>query len=718
VPSYFPIQPAFNSGEWTGRMHGRVDLPGYARALSRCENWEPFAQGSLRMRCGTEDIAALNDPRDRLIRFRTVNGQDYVLVLRDRKLNIYLITGAGAVAQPAEPENQLIVNGDFAIENGSSWATTGSVVFTGGVAGNATLHTSFVIGPATIAQPVYLPHVSDIRVRVSVGGLTAEVGDFVSVRVGTTPGGLDIVNHTITDSGAVDVTALAAPAGDLYLTIIGSSGGDARAITIDDVLFEIEGVLPPPSADVPTPWIADIVKEVQYDCETGADRVVFVHATKRPWYLKNVNGTWTFGTVPFLDIPEGWGGDNWPATIQFDDGRAYYAGEPAKRNRILVSAAGALENFKLASGSGGAVLPSDALDVKAATKGAFRWLCGGRAMLAGTDLSEQSIFGSGGPVMAGDLQVRNEVAFGSAAIQPVAIGQHVLYVTANRKQVRALGYDFASEGWGSEDVSFVFEHILAEGVKELHVALTPSPLIIAVLDSGKLAACTFNPTEKVLAWWRVTFPGGLVRSAAVSQGDAGPYLWLAMQRGAAMRLERLPLAENAGSSYLDAAVSGFAGVGVNGIGIIVPVHLRGKTIRVLVDGALMGTWENAPASIDVSDDLGLLNHPYVVGLPYAATGKTLPPEGGNPGGSAQGMKVHRTEIVARLNNSARPKLNGKRAGEGRPFSTAADTVEALVSGDYGVTHVDSDSGAVTIEQDLPFRTEVCALFGKTHLSKG
>ncbi len=107
----------------------------------------------------------------------------------------------------------------------------------------------------------------------------------------------------------------------------------------------------------------------------------------------------------------------------------------------------------------------------------------------------------------------------------------------------------------------------------------------------------------------------------------------------------------------------------------------------------------------------------VVGLPYTAKAVTLPPEGGNPRGTAQGAKRRRMRIVLRLNDSALPLINGKRPPDRTP-ATPQDTVEPRVTGDVEVRDLGWDGdGTVTIEQDLPFRTEVLAIFGTEQVNQ-
>jgi hypothetical protein len=67
-----------------------------------------------------------------------------------------------------------------------------------------------------------------------------------------------------------------------------------------------------------------------------------------------------------------------------------------------------------------------------------------------------------------------------------------------------------------------------------------------------------------------------------------------------------------------------------------------------------------------------------------------------------------------LNDSALPLLNGVRAADRTP-STAMDTVEGRKTGRVWVSNAGGwdDDGSVTIEQDLPLRTEILAVFATT-----
>jgi hypothetical protein len=109
---------------------------------------------------------------------------------------------------------------------------------------------------------------------------------------------------------------------------------------------------------------------------------------------------------------------------------------------------------------------------------------------------------------------------------------------------------------------------------------------------------------------------------------------------------------------------------------------------------------------------------FYAGLRFTARSVTLPLEGGNPQGTSQGLSVHYSEIAVRLSNSARPLINGERAAGNKPFGNDLDTLEELLTKDVRVAGSEvSEGGQITIEQDEPYRTEICGLFGQAEVSR-
>jgi hypothetical protein len=92
---------------------------------------------------------------------------------------------------------------------------------------------------------------------------------------------------------------------------------------------------------------------------------------------------------------------------------------------------------------------------------------------------------------------------------------------------------------------------------------------------------------------------------------------------------------------------------------------------------------------------------------------TLPREGGSPRGTAQGAKRRNVRVRLRLNDSAIPLVNGARAAPTRSANTPMGTPEPGTTGDVEVACLGWGDGSITIEQDLPLRTEVLAVFANT-----
>jgi hypothetical protein len=335
---------------------------------------------------------------------------------------------------------------------------------------------------------------------------------------------------------------------------------------------------------------------------------------------------------------------------------------------------------------------------------------GQRVMLVGSEAAEHAMTSASGLIKTSDIDIQDASGFGSAPLQARHIGDQVLFVTSDRRKVRALDYSWEKQAWYSKAITWVAEHLIDSDITELHFARTPDPLIIAVLASGELRVCTYDRGEGVAAWWRIT-TAGTVHSAAVARTADGDELWLSVTRNGAVRVERIPLHET-GVCYLDSAVTGLVAEAatITGLG-----HLEGLTVRIIIDGALYPDQVVTAGAVTVDPELAGLT--YVIGLAYTAKLIQLKLEGGVATGSSASAKRRRTKVRLRLNNSALPLVNGKRASERAP-ADPMNTGTDLVTGDVDCIVLGWDEdGALTIEQDLPFRTEILAVFGSAQANE-
>jgi hypothetical protein len=705
-------QTRFN-GELSPRLHGRWDTELYRGGLARCENWQVLPQGPIRRRGGTSKRAALDGAVTREIPFRFSGGQDYVLVLGDKSCRLY--SGAGAdLGQPGG----------------------GTVPVQGPELVPAPAAPPWQIIATATTDPTY-PKVDSYwnrwflkrgaKVRVSFAA--AETGAHTLVlSVGSSGyafsapcrfwgGALDVgvtLNYA-TPSYTAEVQLVAGTVYqlELYLEqgtqVAQSASGSLRANAT--------------AAPMASPWSALEVGKVQYVEEPAANRVILVHPKHPPQVLtRKADNDWTLLPVVFDTAPTEWKAGNYPAAVDIHQSRLWLGGTPDQPNAFWASRVGLLFDFRrYTETDGGAstphagppsdtrkITPECALTQKVATKGSIRWLQGRQAMLVGTDIGAYSITAQRGAIAPDDMHIVQQSGFGAAAIQAIDIGDAVLYVSADRRKVRALSYSNDANAWIAKDLTFTAEHLTRGLVKEVHFAREPDPTILVLLQTGQLVACTYDPAEQVQAWWRFT-TAGVVRSGAVCDGPDGSLVFLAAERGAGTFLEVSAMNELAeGRVYCDSALTVALPAGqteVSGLD-----HLEGLgPVNVIVDGAELEEdqeVEDGTVTLTEARERDVL---VTVGLPYVATAKTLKPVTSR---GAQRSVARWVKLFLRLFDSALPEVDGHAIEVDRSPQTELDVPEPLFTGDAGPGDTEYEGGAqAEIVSRLPLRTEVLALHG-------
>ena len=745
------MQDNFTGGELSKRLRGRIMTELYKKGLDFDENWQIMPQGGLLMRDGTEDqnLAFPGANKIRYVEMRMADEQDYVIVLLDGKLRLYNVDAA---AEEIVMQRDIAINGSFDstyLDSGGARQATDwtkryippsgytaepspSVVAVGSVhliadtldySQQMRQKVTNATGGAKNAK-VYVKIKQINGGVVPSGAHVGEVSNVIRVLVETGDGSGMIVrqDYDHVTNGSTDVTfevSFVAPAGDFYVNVyiapkyplsdgVITSSTDATITQVSCALIDATGT------EVDTPWSEDQLESVQYAAEPAADRIVFVHGNKPSWTLwYDSLGFWGWQEVAFISKPGEWHDDNWPSTVEIHDGRLYLGATPRQRNRVWASRVGSLFDFTLESTIDGTsiVLPSDALGYKLATKGVIRWMQSRRIVLAGTDLGELSITGSQKVIKPDDIHVEPESEFGSAAIQALAAGNQALYVSPDRRKVRAIAFTSDSEGWDTKDLTFISEHITKGLIKELHHAKHPESLILGLLEDGMFAVCTYDPAEQVLAWWRLRIAGPAVEvlTAAVSSGPSGTFLFLAVRRNAGtIRFERLRLSDSDRPVTLDARVART----VAGDGSITNLtHLNGIPVRVAYadeNTMLPDLFTPVGGSINIGADYAGKN--VIVGIPVRPKAVLLPKP-------TLFGKVRSTKVGVILNESALPIVNGKRQWDRKP-GTAMDSAEGPYSGKFVCGNLGSDDeGKIIIEQDLPFRTEILAVYDATQASE-
>jgi hypothetical protein len=676
-------QTSFAGGELSKRLHGRIEAPLYGSGLDLCENFKPTPQGSLLGRGGSYfmDSAPAGATRARFIEFRSASQDDYLLVLTNLRLRIYSILGqaggGGELGVVAGPWDALDSDGAAyaSASGGSGSVQSGEYLDTeiqppryrtlvGSVSRTLTLE-----NPGTLLLSFYVD-ASAFSVKLTGGAGVTYLSNGMS--------GLGQRSYEI-------------PLPSGVFTLKFTSTSTSAKGQFSGLAYSVGGIV---ETDKDTPWNDDALWDVQFVPDTSIDRVLFAHP-KYPPQMLTLAG-WAFAEIPLVSAPVEWGQNGaYPGVLEIFSGRLWFA----MGRRVWASKSGDLFDF----GKSDPTVTSDRIDVKVATKGKITWLQSQKVLLIGTDLGEHSVLSASGVVSSLDIDVAPESAFGSAPMQALHVGNQVLWVTRDRKHIRALSFSRDVDGWVSQALTFVAEHLTRDGIKELHFAKSPDPVLFVLLQTGELRACTYDRSQEVIAWWRLSF-GGTIETIAVSEGAGGSDLWIAVRRFGGLYIERNPQYEDT-AVYLDSAVTAV----VPASGVLSGLdHLEGALVRVVVAGAVEGediVVAGGQVALDVATSPELVGLNSVVGLPFRSKAVTLPREGGR--------KRRNVRAVLRLNDSAIPLVDGVRAAPTRSPATPMGSVEPGVSADIECTLLGWGDGSITIEQDLPLRTEILALFANT-----
>jgi hypothetical protein len=350
----------------------------------------------------------------------------------------------------------------------------------------------------------------------------------------------------------------------------------------------------------------------------------------------------------------------YPNATAFYEQRLMLAGSPSDPTVIWGSVSGAYEDFTDGSDD------DDALVYRAAAGSAdvMRWMMGGRLLTVGSSQGEFAVAASNRneALTPSNVKCTLQTTFGTSKVPPLRIGQTVIYpqrsgATGNDAlKIREFAYSFDKDAFDSTDITVFSPHITGSGVVRLAYQTEPDSLIWALRSDGKLACCTYERTQEVVAWHRHVIGGTntAVKMIGVIPGSDGDELWLSVERtidGATHRYievlnpvfnEDLDVKEDA--KLLDSSLTYEGGSTTMLTGLW---HLRGQAVKVLNNGAV----ETATVDSVGQVTLARATTKATVGLAYTAILETEDIEAGAQAGVAQSRVKRISQAYLRLRES-------------------------------------------------------------------
>jgi hypothetical protein len=445
---------------------------------------------------------------------------------------------------------------------------------------------------------------------------------------------------------------------------------------------------------------------------------------------------------------------NYPAVVTFHQDRLLFAGCPNTPQRLDASVSSQYSTFSPSAVLDGTVtdscaygfaLNSDAVD-------AIRWLeSDSHGILVGTSGSEWLLnAGSlGNAITPTSIVAKQSTKYGSAIQASLRVGLETLFLQIGGRRLRALKYDFYTDGFIGPDISVLSEHLTVGGFVQYALQRTPQQIIWLVRADGTLVSISYDRDQDEQGWVLHQMGGDpattkVLSVAVIPTPDASrEEVWLAVQRtingSVSVTVERMSKLWEIGdavsytvngvtetkfvpanTTYLDCAARTVFGSPVTTVTGL--TWLEGQTVSVLADSATHPDCVVTGGAITLQRSALDVN----VGLNYTSRAQSMQIEAGGGDGPAQGKikRIHR--IIMRLFDTLGLQTTAGNAGapvNDIPFRDSSDLMDApppLFTGDIQITwdgSYDRD-GYVIWEQTQPLPSNVSAVIAQLETQDG
>ncbi len=508
-----PIQPSFARGEISPRLWSRVDLTFYRLGLETCENFIVLPHGGATRLPGTRFVAEVKDSAGpaRLLPFAFSTEQTYVIEAGPRSFRLFKDRGVVFVDQT----DAALVNGGFDADL-SGW-TASAVTWEAGGA-------RFAAG-GTLTQAVT---VTDPAVEHVLGfDIAGTPGDGIDLRVGTTPGGAEILGDTTCRAGFHCRQFTPGAGNSVFHVQFRHKTGTPR---LDRAAF-----LSAAPVEIASPYDAAVLFEIHHT--QSADAMYLAAGTVRPHRLSRLgHASWSLEAIAFTGTPPEWTDGNWPRRVGFFEDRLCWAAPASDPQTIWLSSTDALETLTLPAN------PTDAdamkFTISAGQVNAIQWLAEDQQLQMGTTGATRTLSGAGldAPLTPNSVKGKRHTTFGAAPIQPVQTGEVTIYLGRFRRRLREFVFSFERDRYVSPDLTLLSQHITAGGVTDMAYAQDPDSVIWLARADGQLLGLTYERDQEVAAWHRHTIAGGAadpwgaVESLTAIPGADREELWLVVRR--------------------------------------------------------------------------------------------------------------------------------------------------------------------------------------------
>lgn len=655
-------QPAFTAGVLSPALHARVDLAKFATGLKQGRNIFIHAHGGASNRPGLQFINEVNDStrKARLIPFQFNTSQSYILELGHNTMRVYrnggLVLSGGLPYEIATPWGQNLVEQIvFAQEADVMYLVTTS---TAPRKLSRLADDNWTLTTVTFAPQVAAPGAPTVTKPGDTNGQPGYVATVYRYKVAAVS---DTTGEESLPSPSGQVTNDLSIAGGINRVAWSAVAGAGRYI----VYKEDNGVYG---------YIGG-TSGLQFDDENIAPDLADTPQTARNPF--NAAG-------------------NYPRCVSFVEQRLVFASTSTDPQAVWMSQSANYENF-------GYSQPSKASDavtfrIKARQVNEIRSILSVKAMMLLTSAAEWLVSGGSqsDAISPSAIKIDNQGYRGSSNVQPIVVGNTILFSQARGGVVRDFSYEFANDAYTGKDLTILARHFFEnKNIKAWDYAQAPHSVVWVVLDDGTMVSLTYMREHEVWAWTSHDSAGGIFEDVAViAEGNEDvPYFLVRRNIGGVWKryIERLHTRVTTDVSdafFVDSGLtySGAPATVISGLG-----HLEGKPVVALADGNVVRGLTVTGGAVTLQNAASKVH----VGLSYEALMQTLGLDLGQVQGlgTVQGRMKSVAEVTLRVENTRGifvgpydDTRDGKHLVEYRQRSTEAwNEAIRLYTGDIRIT---------------------------------
>lgn len=692
-------QPSFTAGELSPALGARVDLTKYQSGLRTALNVFVHPHGGVSNRAGLQFIHEIKDSskQARLIRFQFNTEQTYILEFGDKYIRIFRDGG-------------LVLSGFAPYEVATAYTATQvqDLVF------------------VQEADVLYLCHVNH-PVR-KLGRLADNNWTLTTVQF------KPLINP---------------PAGTPVVTKPGDTAGKSGYVAttyrycVSAVADSGEESLPSNAgATVNDLAIQGGINRVTWAAVSGAARYIVYRDDNGIFgYVGGTTGL-SFDdeniTPDLSDTPQSGrnpfnAAGNYPRCVTFIEQRLAFASTQNDPQAVWLSQSANYENFGVSSPA----KASDAVTfrIRARQVNEIRSMISVRGLLLLTSGSEWIVTGgsTSDAISPSAIKLDNQGYRGAAKVQPIVVGNTVLFAQRLGGVVRDFSYDYTQDSYVGKDLTILARHLFkGREIAAWDYAQAPDSVVWVVLDDGALVSLTYMKEQDVWAWTRhESGPGNdaFFEDVTVIEEDGEDVPYFIVRRtinGAQKRyIERLhsrAFEDVQDAFFVDCGLtySGPPATTLSGLS-----HLEGQSLVALADGNVVRNLTVTGGSVRLQNAASKIH----IGLPVTAAIETLDLDVGQVQGlgTVQGRSKSISEVTFRVENT-RGIFTGPQDGS-RDDGTLVEYKQrrnenwneaiSLYTGDLTITpHWDwSTSGAMWVKQFDPLPMTILSIMPDVTLGR-